>query len=296
MALINRSDILAYWENPKRNGFEKVTLIWKSAQGDLLETNQVGATCGIYALHAAAHVLGKHYATPPPKRNNEHKTSIRAEAKRMGLSQVGEINGADDLQKLAASIGIATKILTFRDVDKLWEHIVASADAGDAIVFPYTAVGDEGEVGGIKGPDGFTHWGLLCGYALENRSSRFVFMTTYGKHHMDTVDDLFKSNLAIQDWSAQKWGKIHVWMCEPPKKWHLWQTTWMPDLGMREILKGWVEDCIDQGIGLAIGTKEKPLYILCEPGSMGAKCNPNASVGDFHNHQIRSIHRHALQR
>jgi len=278
---IKRKDIVAYRDHPKENGFEKVTLIWQS-NGDLLVTKQVGATCGIYALHAAATVLGKHYAIPPAKKQDvdpnwrqtweaggsiaaQRPDSIRAVAKRRGLSQLGEISGAADLQTLAASIGIATKILNFRDVDELWRNIVTSIEAGDAIVFPYTAVGEVGEVAGIKGPDDFTHWGLLCGYALKKGNSRFVFMTTYGKYHMDSVDYLYKSNLAIQDWSAQRWCKINLWTKESPGDWKLWQTTWMPDLGMQEILADMAEVSREQGLGFAIGTKRAPIYILCIP-------------------------------
>jgi hypothetical protein len=280
---INGKDIVAYWNFPKENGFEKVTLIWQ-AKGGLLITNQVGATCGIYALHAAANVLGKHYAIPPAKKQDvdpnwrqtwkaggsiaaQRPASIRAIAKRDELSQLGEISGAADLQTLAASIGIATKILNFRDVDELWQNIVTSIEAGDAIVFPYTAVGDVGEVAGIKGPDDFTHWGLLCGYALEKGDSRFVFMTTYSHYHMDNVEDLYKSNLAIQDWSAQRWGKINLWTKEPPGDWKFWQTTWMPELGIQEILANMAGGSRKEGLGFAIGTKREPIYILCDPGA-----------------------------
>ncbi len=287
---------------PTENGFEKVKLIWNNSNG-LLVTKQVGATCGIYALHAAAKVLGKHYAIPPAKKQDldsnwrqtwqaggsipaQRPDSILSRAKRMGLSQVGEINGADDLQKLATSIGIATNILTFRDADQLWEGIVASVEAGDAIVFPYTSANDDGVVGGIKDQDGFTHWGLLCGYGLDKQAEedpRCVFMTTYGQHHMDTVSDLYASNLAIQDWSAQRWHKIHAWTLKPQtqKEWTFWQTTWMPDLAIREILMGWVEEPRKNNDGLAIGTKEKPLYILCNPGWVGAMDNPDKPLGVF---------------
>jgi hypothetical protein len=97
-----------------------------------------------------------------------------------------------------------------------WDRIVASAEAGDAIVFPYTAANSGGEVAGIKGQYDFTHWGLLCGYALEKGDSRFVFMTTYGSYHMDNVDDLYNSNTAIKDWSAQRRVKIPLWSRELP--------------------------------------------------------------------------------
>jgi hypothetical protein len=103
---IDSSDIFGMFLYPKQSGFEKVQLIWNSEKNGLPENKQVGTTCGIYALHAAANVLGKHYATPAGKQG-VHLTSIRAEAKK-GLSKIGEINGADDMQKLAARLGIAT--------------------------------------------------------------------------------------------------------------------------------------------------------------------------------------------
>ncbi len=223
------SVISGLWDKPAENGITRINLIFNKENDGLPVNIQVGTTCGIYALHAAANVLGKHYATPARKQQEnpnwrqtweaggsdpaERPRSMRSEARSGGpdrLSQIGEINGAGDMQELAARLGIKSDILTFADIGQLWGHIISSVDAGHAIVFPYTAANSLGEVATQKTANDFTHWALVCGYATTMGGSYFVFMTTYGGYHMDHVAHLYNSNMAIQDWSAQKWIKLHL--------------------------------------------------------------------------------------
>src|SRR5262249_2981074 len=236
--------------------------------------------------HAATKVRNKHYAPPPPRKQEadrdwrqkweeggsipaQRPASIRSIARKGPdpLSKIGEISGVDDMHKLAAKLGIVTQVLTFKDVNQLWDHIVASVKAGHAIVFPYTAANSLGEVAGMKKPEDFTHWTLLCGYAESRTRSRFVFMNTYGGYHQDHVLDLFNSNMAIQDWSAQKWIKITLWIKKSTKDWKRWKSEWLPDLNKEEILLSMAEGEKEQNLGFAVGTKDKRLYTLVEPGS-----------------------------
>lgn len=265
MPVVISGEIINICQNPKENGYEDAQMLLNSAATALPSNDQIGPTCGIYALHAAANVLGKHYATPPRKlKEPEHRTSIRAEAKK-GLSAIGEINGVFDLQTLATRLGIATNILTFGDVDQLWSRIVASAKAGDAIVFPYTAANTAGEVAGIKGLYDFTHWGLVFGYGLKNRSTRDVFMTTYGYYHMDRVEALYNSNASIQDWSAQRWVKIPLWSRDAKHEWSPWGNEWMPDADKEQIILQMAKEGQQNGRGFAIGNEHKPIHVLWDP-------------------------------
>jgi hypothetical protein len=277
------------YKDPKGNGLTDIKLIWNREEDGLPVNLQEGTTCGIYALHAATKVLNKPYAPPPPRKQEgrlggdpdwrqkwerggsipaERPVSIRSIAKKGPdpLSKIGEINGVDDMHKLAAKLGIASQILTFSDVNQLWVHIVNSIKAGHAIVFPYTAANSLGEVAGIKKPDDFTHWTLLCGYS-ESQTSRFVFMNTYGGYHKDHVLDLFNSNMAIQDWSAQKWIKVTLWIKDGAEDWKRWKNEWLPDLDKEVFLLSMAEGAKQDKIGFAIGTKGKRLYTLFDPGS-----------------------------
>jgi len=291
------SAISEMWKHPKEKNLNAINLIFNS-EGDGLPVNiQVGTSCGIYALHAATNVLGRRIAPPARKQDADkdwrrkweakgsnpadRPRSIRSEAingpDRLG--QIGEINGADDLHKLAARMGIATEILTFGDVGQLWEHVVRSVDLGHAIVFPYTAANGLGEVARARGPDDFTHWGLLCGYSETRTPSFFIFMTTYGGYHMDHVTHLFESNRAIQDWSAQKWIKITLWTKESPNDWKRWKSEWIPDHNKKQILLDMAETAKKANLGFAFGTKDKPLYTLVEPPG-GPPLSPRSRIPD----------------
>jgi hypothetical protein len=272
--VVNSSKIVKIHMNPQERGYEDARILVNWNETALPSNDQLGTTCGIYALHAAANVLGKYYATPPRKlKEPEHQTSIRAVAKK-GLSAIGEINGVVDMQTLASRLGIATNILTFGDVDQLWSAIVTSSQAGDAIVFPYTAANSEGEVAGIKGREDFTHWGLVFGYALKNTGFRYVFMTTYGRYHMDSVDALYNSNTAIQDWSAQRWVKISLWSRDAQQDWSLWGNEWMADAEKERIILQMAKEAQKNKRGLAIGNEHKPIHILCDPTA------PNIRIPD----------------
>src|SRR6476660_2111547 len=84
--------------NPKTYKITKIQVL--RARGQLPENEQVGATCGIYALQAAFDIKGLRVA--PRKRvfgdwrsdpTILRKHSIRGKAKEMGLTKIGEIGG-----------------------------------------------------------------------------------------------------------------------------------------------------------------------------------------------------------
>src|SRR5712672_164752 len=92
-------------KNPKTYKITKIQVL--RARGKLPENEQVGATCGIYALQAAFDIKGNRIA--PRKRvfgdwrsqGIPARGSVRGKAKAMNLSKIGEIGGAADLAALA---------------------------------------------------------------------------------------------------------------------------------------------------------------------------------------------------
>jgi hypothetical protein len=260
-------------KNPASYGITKISVL--RAGGQIPTNQQVGATCGIYALQAALHIQGCKIA--PRKRvfgdwrsqGLSRDESIRGMAKKKGLTKIGEIGGAADLLALAASFGAGAKakIERFASSDELWKLVVAAVNKSNGIVMPYACAGNDGAPAWSIGADGFAHWCLLFGYAEYLKGSLRVFMTTYGNYLEVSPNKLFKANQCIQDWPRQNWIKLTLWQKEPNLPWEPFEDCWQAeatlqkDLGERAKLFG------AQGWGFGIGDPKQVLHKVADPPS-----------------------------
>jgi hypothetical protein len=209
---------------PERHNVKEIKVL---RVGDELPINQqVGATCGIYALDAAMRIRGIEWAPRKQFFDNWRskgiptRGSIRGIAKESGLSKIGEISSAADMVKLAvqtegvvahavsqaAGLGVNATVKTFYSEQELWILIANEVNKGHSVILPYACAGDDGAPAWWS--DGFAHWCLLFGYAEYSKGYRRVFMTTYGYYHGVLPIMLFKANQRIQDWPRQTWIKL----------------------------------------------------------------------------------------
>jgi hypothetical protein len=173
--------------HPKKYDITKIQVL--RARGQLPENEQVGPTCGIYALQAAFDIKGNRIAPRKQVFGDWRATgrfrptdSIRGKVKAMGLSKIGEIGGAADLAALAGGLGIPVTVKRFGSEKELWALIVDAVNAGKGIVMPYACAGNDGAPAWSTGTDGFAHWCLVFGYAEFSTGSPRMFMTTYGNY------------------------------------------------------------------------------------------------------------------
>src|ERR1700674_355677 len=112
------------------------------AWGQIPKNNQIGPTCGIYALDAAMQIQGRDIA---PRKKESHRpysapgeVSLLKGAKLEGLTKVGEIGRAQDLATLAACFGVGVRIERFGSEGELWSIILRAVAGNHALVLPYS--------------------------------------------------------------------------------------------------------------------------------------------------------------
>jgi len=257
-------------KNPKTYKITKIQVL--RARGQLPENEQVGATCGIYALQAAFDIKGLRVA--PRKRvfgdwrsdpTILRKHSIRGKAKEMGLTKIGEIGGAADLAALAAGLGVPVTVKRFGSEKELWTLIVDAVNAGKGIVMPYACAGNDGAPAWSTGADGFAHWCLVFGYVEYSTGSPRIFMTTYGKYLEITSSKMFKANQHIQDWPRQNWIKLTLWQKEPNQNWGPFQDNWQAEATLQNDLRERAKLFGAAGWGFGIGTPTLLLHKVVDP-------------------------------
>jgi hypothetical protein len=306
--LITAEEIEELELSKEKNDVAKIKVL--RAHGELPINEQVGATCGIYALDAALRIRGLMYA--PRKQffgdwrlKKFPKTgSIRGIAKNINLSKIGEISSVADMENLAnvtkgaahvvdeaACLGVQAAIKKFYSQEELWRLIVDEVDKGRAIVMPYACAGDDGTPAWSSiGAQGFAHWCLLFGYVEKSRGSRLkdavlqrVFMTTYGYYHEVSPYRLFKANQRIQDWPRQTWIKLFYWYKKPEEPaFELWRAEWTGKDTAMDSIKGNAQSFAQNapGWGFGFGTKGEMLYKIINPP------NPTPNL-DFSRENVR---------
>jgi hypothetical protein len=180
--------------------------------------NQVGSTCGIYALDTALRIRGikappprKQSAPPPaPARVGAPGPSMRRIAKETGLTKVGELFDVSDVLTLAALSGaLRAAIHPFATAADLWSIVTDAVGGKGSVMFAFcvdnTVANDSKPKTDGKNP----HWCLLIG-CHGDAAGRRVIATQYGKFYDWSMDRLVASNLALQKWDAQEWGKLHL--------------------------------------------------------------------------------------
>ena len=241
---------------------------------ELPENEQIGATCGIYALDAALKIRGKDVA---PRRSHfsdddkiANRRSIRGVAKDKGLTKIGEIGGVRDLMDLAAAMGVVTTIEKFDSEEKLWEVVKHAVNSGRAIVMPYSCADNSGAPAWSANADGFAHWCLVFGYldreSARRESSKRILMTTYGSYHSISPFRLFSANQSVQNWPRQNWVKIAIWFkdSDPHCKWQLWKNDWRPEKRLKESIEETARST-GEGLSLGLGDKNSVLHVVRDP-------------------------------
>lgn len=268
--LVSGNEIKALIENPGAQEVEAIKVLL--AHNKLPINEQVGPTCGIYALDAAFQIQGKMIA--PRKqvfgdwRSQQipRNDSMRGLAKEKGLTKIGEIGSAADLAQLAAAVGIKVEVKRFGSEHELWTLVQEAVNDDKGIVMPYASADNDGTPAWSMRAEGFAHWSLLFGYVkyTYGRGLKRVFMTTYGKYHEESPFRLFKSNQRIQDWPRQTWIKLTFWAREPEKSWKIWKTDWQAEKSLREDI-GQMARNTGVGWGFGIGNSKNVLHKVLDP-------------------------------
>jgi hypothetical protein len=186
----------------------------------------------------------------------------------MGLTSIGEIDGAADLVRLADGLGVGAKAKTerFGSHEELWTLIRDAVNAGKGIVIPYACTGDTGAPDWSAGPVGFAHWCLLFGYAeYSTRDTPGVFMTTYGKYLEVSAYKMFKANQRIPDWPQQKWIKLVLWQKAPNQNWGAFEGSWQAEATVQNDLGERAKLFAAEGWGFGIGTPTQVLHKIIDP-------------------------------
>jgi hypothetical protein len=266
MLLLSGNAIYERIQNPGQFKIKEIKVL--RAGGKLPRNDQVGGTCGIYALDAAFQIKGKIVAPPRKKewRSGYWQSesiptgpSIRRKAKEDGFSLIGEISGARDLMALAASLGVKVDTAEFNSPDSLWTLVRTAIDRGSSVAFPY-ASDDTGAPAISKGA---AHWCLLFGYSVDAFGNRSIFSTTYGKYHVLRPFELFKGNQSLQDFESQTWVKFYFFE-SVDSEWR-GQGEWMPEVEAEKIVSDYVEQAKKFGILYGVGKKSGVTDLLNKP-------------------------------
>jgi hypothetical protein len=167
--------------------------------------NQVGPTCGIYALDTALRIRG--VKAPPPRKGHQGGTSLRQLAKEAGLTQIGELFDAVDALTLAALAGAPdAAVHTFSDSKTLWKIVGDAVQSKRTVMFPFCVDNSVPDDSKPKYDGTSPHWCLLLG-GYQNGDAHGL-ATQYGKFYDWSMDALVKSNQTLQKWDPQKWVKV----------------------------------------------------------------------------------------
>lgn len=281
---------------PASHSIAKIKVL-RDMDGKVPYNKQVGATCGIYALDAALQIQGQKFAARKHlfgdwrAKGIPRKASLRGRAKYMGLSQIGEIDGAMDLARLAAELGIKVPVVRFDSEAALWKLVQDAVNSGHGIVMPYACADDSGAPAWAMRSDGFAHWCLLFGYAeyALARGLKRVFMTTYGHYHEISPYRVFKSNQRVQDWPRQTWVKLTFWEKRKGNtNWGIYGKEWQAQATLAEDLKQIAAGFAQEGWGFGIGDDKNVQHILVDPANSISNLNvPSAALA---NATLKSAH------
>ncbi|SME94036.1 hypothetical protein SAMN06265365_101638 [Tistlia consotensis] len=184
---------------------------------------QLGPTCGIYALHNAVTFLGILDATPPRKLQKPG-VSIRQLAKDADsaafpgnkMSYVGEIFATEDMLELAEKLNERLKagsskelfetwlVSSGKDAQTLFGRLKAAIDLGSVLVFPIAVDPDDGMP---KANTDAQHWIVILGY--EEGSYRLLCYDS-NKQAVDVreLKALFEANGQMKAFPASWWVKL----------------------------------------------------------------------------------------
>jgi hypothetical protein len=217
--------------------------------------DQSGGTCGIYALDRALGVRG--VAHPPPRKqlvgdegeaisikslSDADKralfqnrrwpvTSLRRQAKELGISKVGEILSIHDLRKLAVFSGAKdAEVIRLQSALHLWDTVQKAVKLNRAIVFPIN--GDAMYDAVLDGPDTMAHWITLIG-TCEPNGQLSILATQVGRYDLFPLHRLWFSNDSLSKWSASAFDIAELHQVgdphQPIKVWKFLVTVGDPD-------------------------------------------------------------------
>lgn len=167
--------------------------------------DQVGPTCGIYALDTALRIRG--VKAPPPRKGHGAGPSLRQLAKEAGLTQLGELFDAVDALSLAALAGAPdAAVHVFPDSKTLSKIVSDAVQSKRTVMFPFCVDNSVPNDSKPKYDGASPHWCLLLG-AYENGGAH-ALATQYGKFYDWSMDALVNSNQSLQKWDPQKWVKV----------------------------------------------------------------------------------------
>jgi hypothetical protein len=194
--------------------------------------DQIGGTCGVYALDRALDVQG--IAHPPPRKKFRESdgtirsfkslsdaekvalvkkgafplTSIRQQAKEQGVSQVGEVLSTKDLRDLALGYGAKdAKVVPIPNATTLWTVVVGAIKAKRSVILSLNCDGQYDAV--LDGAETMAHWVILIG-AYEKGTQRFILSTQVGRYDLFPLYKLWRSNDSLRKWRASQFDTIEL--------------------------------------------------------------------------------------
>jgi hypothetical protein len=219
--------------------------------------NQVGSTCGIYALDTALRIRGikappprKGKTAPPPPPNTKVGPSMRQIAKSAGLTKVGELFDIADVLNLAALSGAVGAIpKAFDNADDLWAIVKEAVGGKGSVMFAFCVDNSVKNDSKPKTDGKNPHWCLLVGG--YEAGTRHVIATQYGKFYDWSLDLLVASNKSLQKWDAQDWSKLTI-MRLANSRWEEVYRGWTNKTSPPSWLPEWEQAARDQPNGFKV--------------------------------------------
>ncbi len=185
--------------------------------------NQVGSTCGIYALDAALRILG--IEAPPPRKgktpsadlpsptpasDKKAAASLRKLAREHKLTQIGELFDAADAVTLATLSGAPdAAVVAFDDGEGLLKIVNEAVGKKHSVLFPFCVDNSVKTDSKPKSDGQNPHWCLLIG-SYQDPGQQHILATQYGKFYDWSLAELLASNQSLLKWNAQDWGKLEI--------------------------------------------------------------------------------------
>jgi hypothetical protein len=220
--------------------------------------NQVGGTCGLYALDGALQIRNVFYA--PPRKSLGHPISSRQIAKSKGLTKVGELNDVNHVVTLATEMGYSrAEVKQFSSEDQLFTVVKTAVDNQGSVVMPFLCRDDSGELCVLGG---FAHYCLVFGYGQQN-SVKLILATNYGYYHLWEVQSLQQSNFGLRDWAQQDWCKLKFFYTTDgtfKTGWKEWKNEWVKQNEIAASLDGYAQGCKQDGLYLGVAGEEKQIF------------------------------------